>query len=590
MPDLRDKVPSTPPISISSVSTEQNLTGSWKYIQPAYHDRVAPCSAGCPTGVDVQGYMTFLRAGRIAEAADLLLRENPMPAITGRVCNHPCEEQCNRNNFDGAVAIHAVERMLGDQILDSPLPTPETVMHDEAVAVIGSGPAGLGCAYHLARLGYRVEVFEQEPEAGGMLRFGIPEYRLPRAVLDRQLSRYRAMGIRFNTGLRVGSDLQWSTLANDFAAIFIAGGAQLSKTLELGGDGGPDSIISGLAFLRAVNGGQQPKIGSRVVVIGGGNTAMDCARTALRLGAEVTHVVYRRTRTEMPAIAEEVQDAEREGVEFVFLASPLSLSRVDGQLNLTCERMTLGAEDERGRRALIRSDEQPLELQTDTVITAIGEDAELQILPVQLAGDEAPLDEWGRLPVANFFLGGDMAGEARTVATALGSGKRAAIGIDRYLRGSTGDASLDIPLEQLRIGGSASLSMTRWRGEDPVERVAPLNSIVTPEEINASYFEHVRRNEDQHVGFVQHFGETNAGITPAEALAEAARCFQCGVCNECELCRIYCSEAAIQIDGAGGRFVIDLDHCKGCGVCAVECPRGAITMEQLSAGNVRPAL
>jgi Pyruvate/2-oxoacid:ferredoxin oxidoreductase delta subunit len=321
-----------------------------------------------------------------------------------------------------------------------------------------------------------------------------------------------------------------------------------------------------------------------VIVIGGGNTAMDCARTAVRLGVDVTHVVYRRTREEMPAIAEEVLDAEREGVEFIYLAAPLSLSRKDGQLTLTCQQMRLGAPDAQGRPTPLATGSSNLELPADTIITAIGEDAELQMLPVEIR-DGVRVDDWGKLPVANFFLGGDMAGEERTVATSLGSGKRAAIGIDRFLRGSR-DAAADT-LADLQVGGNSPLSMARWRKADPVQRIAPLNNLVAAKEINTSYFEHVRRHEDQHAGLVGDFGETNLGIAPAETLAEAARCFQCGVCNECELCRIYCSEAAIQIDGTQGRFTIDLDHCKGCGVCAFECPRGAITMEQLGSISAR---
>ncbi len=575
-------VPGRPPLSVSRVSTEVNRTGSWKYTMPVYHDRVAPCSAGCPTGVDIQGYMTLLRENRVQEALELLLRENPMPAITGRVCNHPCEKLCNRCSFDGAVAIHAVERMLGDQELQSPLPQPATVLHEQRIAVIGSGPAGLACAYHLARQGYPVEVFEQELEAGGMLRQGIPQYRLPREVLDRQLERYAALGVRFHTGTRAGGDLDWLQLQRDFAAIFIASGAQISKVLRLEGAEDTTALISGLDFLRAVNRGERPSLGRRVLVIGGGNTAMDCARVALRLGSEVT-VVYRRTRDEMPAIAEEVDDAAREGVQFEFLAAPSRLESDAGRLSLVCRRMQLGEPDAQGRRSFAEADTDPFSLPADTILTAIGEDAELQVLPAAIR-DNTSHDEWGSSQEARFFLGGDVAGDERTVASALGAGKRAAIGIDRYLRGLRGEAQPAPSAVELRLGGSGAFSTVRWNRDDPVSRVDPVNTVVTPEDVNTSDFAHAARHEDEHLHRLSGFEESNAGISMGDALAEAARCFQCGVCNDCELCRIYCSEAAITRDPISGRLIIDLDHCKGCGVCAEECPRGAITMERLSAG------
>lgn len=574
--------PATPPVAVSSITTEANHTGSWKYIRPAYHDRVAPCNAACPLGVDVEGYMALLREGRIDEAAELLAREHPMPAVTGRVCNHPCEDGCNRRHFDDAVAIHAVERMLGDRLLAAPLPQALPVTHAEAVAVVGSGPAGLSAAYHLARLGYRVEVFEQAEKAGGMLRHGIPPYRLPRAVLDGQVERIRALGVEIHTGVSLGRDVRWSELAERFGAVFFATGAYVGKPLGVPGDDAA-GVWQGLGFLERCNRGEAPEVGRRVVVIGGGNTAMDCARTARRLGAEVT-VAYRRTRAEMPAIAAEIDDAEREGVLFRFLAAPERVDEADGRVRgIECTPMRLGEPDASGRRRPEPSGEPPFCLPADTVLLAIGEDAQLGMLPAEAAERGAlAVDAWGATRLSGIFAGGDAAGHDRTVAHALGAGKRAALGIDRYLRRQRGDEPPTDDLTALRYGGSGNLSSTRWRDDDPVRRVAPLNEVVGFESLNLNHFQHAARHPDRRTGngaAYGDFGEVNRGLESDVALTEAGRCFNCGVCNGCELCLIFCGDAAIHpsADG-GGRFEIDLEYCKGCGVCAAECPRGAISM------------
>jgi NADPH-dependent glutamate synthase beta subunit-like oxidoreductase len=569
--------PRTPFIAISSETTEANHTGSWKNIRPSYRDRVSVCAASCPTAVDIPAYMALLRAGRVDEACDLLLRENPMPAITGRVCNHPCEDECNRANFDGAVAIHSVERMLGDRIIGSPLPVPALVRHAEAIAVVGSGPAGLACAYHLTRLGYSVHVFEQHERAGGMLRLGIPEYRLPRAILDAQIERFAALGVTMRCGVRIGRDISWTALTHDFAAVFIASGAHVSKLLGLAAPLSPH-MSSGLEFLRRVNAGEHPPIGRRTIVIGGGNTAIDCARTALRLGAEAT-IVYRRTRAEMPAIAEEIEDAEAEGVRFEFLSAPVEVRNAGASLQLICQRMQLGDADATGRRGAIPTDEPAHVFEAETILTAIGEDPELDLLPDEVIdADSLVVDEWGSSNIANFFIGGDLANQSRTVANALGDGKRAAIGIDRYLRQCRGVQFDEDLFEQLCIGGEGALSITRWRQDDPVQRVAPLNTIVPSEEINLNHFAPAPRNQERRSHRILPDAEVHLGMWPKTGLQEAARCFQCGVCNECELCLIYCGDAAIVRGANGVRFEIRLDYCKGCGVCAAECPRGAIVM------------
>ncbi len=575
---------SSPPMAVSTTSTLENHTGSWRFIRPRYQDGVAPCDAGCPVGIDIEGYLYLLGKGREEEALDLLLRENPIPAVTGRVCDHPCETVCNRRHLDSAVSIHAVERALGDRILASPLPEPVPPAHEEEVAVVGSGPAGLACAYHLARMGWRVTVFEAEREPGGMLRLGIPEYRLPRAVLDRQIEWLEALGIRFRTEARLGLNLSWNDL-REFAAVFLATGAHRGRPMGMEGEEEAPGILAGLDFLKAVNRGERPEIGKRVIVVGGGNTAMDCARTALRLGAHAV-VLYRRTRKEMPAILQEIEEAEREGVEFVFLATPLRAVVEDGRLvALECRRMKLGEPDESGRRRPVPADEPPFTLEADTVLSAIGEVPDLDFLP-----DSVPHESWG-LRVGRLgetateegtllFAGGDLTEANRTVAFALGSGKRAAMGIARYLE-SGGRGWSEEELQALAFGPRGNLSVTRWRGEDPVPRHAPVNRIVTWEELNPAHFIPVPRREDRHLpaeGARQGFQEANLGLTFEEAMEEALRCFNCAVCNQCELCLIFCPDRAIRRLPDGTGFQIDMDYCKGCGVCVAECPRGAMVM------------
>jgi NADPH-dependent glutamate synthase beta subunit-like oxidoreductase len=566
--------PAPPHISVSRTSTLTNRTGSWKYILPRYRDGVAPCNATCPTGVDVEGYMNLLRQDRVADAMDLLLRENPMPAVTGRVCHHPCETACNRASFDDAVAVHLVERELGDRILAT---RPQRIANRrrETIGIIGSGPAGLACAYHLTRLGYRVTVFEREASAGGMLRQGIPAYRLPRSVLDAQIAWFRAVGIDILCNAAVDAE-RTAAMLEKFDAVFIATGAYHGRPLGAEHEGGA-GVLPGLKFLQAVNRGERPDVGRRVAVVGGGNTAMDCARAALRLGADVT-VLYRRTRAEMPAIAAEIEDAEREGVRFEFLAAPRALVREgDRLLGVEYERMVLGEPDASGRRRPVPSGEARRTLPADTVLTAIGEDAALEAAPVEsMAEGGIVVDQFGSTRVQRLWAGGDAAGVDRTVSAALGSGKAAAIGIDRLLRERAGEMPDERDPEELRWSGG-NFSMSRWRGDDPVRRTGAANETVDSDTLNPAYFAHVPRAVERVRQSVAGFGEVNLGLSPVEAMAEAKRCLNCGVCNECEVCLILCPDVAISRAEDGG-FIIDMEHCKGCGVCASECPRGAIVM------------
>jgi NADPH-dependent glutamate synthase beta subunit-like oxidoreductase len=602
--DIRRDAPSP---AAGAGSTVANQTGASTRMRPVYQDMVAPCNAACPAGMDVEGTMSLLRAGRLAEARDLLLRENPMPAVTGRVCGHPCQTACNRASFDDAVNIHAVERLLGDLEPASPAPAPART-RSERVAIVGSGPAGLACAYHLARLGYAVDVFEAEPEAGGALRYGIPEYHLPREVLARELERIRSQGVNFRCGVRVGGDLPWNELES-YDAVFLASGARVNRPLELAGQD-PADVRPGLEFLREAKAGGRGAVGPRVVVIGGTDTAVDCARTALRLGADPV-VVCQGTRADLSASTEAFDEAVREGVRFEFEVWPVAVltsehaedeEAIDAirtmyiesegdrprtrLVSVECVRMCAGEPGPSGERRALPIPGSNFSIPADTLLTALGEEPDLGFVPAEITrkGYVVKVDEFGRTNHPGFFAGGDITGEARTVAHSLGSGKRAAIGIDRHLREKAGEPLAAADPRALRYGGSGNFSITRWRADDPVHRTGELNEVVPFERLNLAHFKNAPGKPDRHRSFEERrssFAEANLGLTANEALAEARRCFECGVCNQCELCLIFCPDDAIRHRQDGPGFTLSEEHCKGCGICVTECPRGAKAMRRV---------
>lgn len=599
--DLEHGVPT---IAVSNTSTLANRTGSWKYIQPIYEDKIAPCNAACPVGIDIEGVMNLLRQDQPEAARDLWLRESPMPGVAGRVCDHPCQGACSRAQFDEAVNIHAVERMLGD-LPQLPRTTPLPRTRREQVAVVGSGPSGLACAYHLARLGYAVTVFEADPEPGGWLRYGIPEYRLPRAVLVREIERIRGEGVTVLCGVRVGADLPWNELSR-FAAVFLGSGARAREAFEWQ-EQGLESLRPGDDFLHEARAGQRAVAGRRVAVVGGNDTAIDCARTALRLGAEPV-VLFTGTREEMSADAEAVEEALREGVRFEFstrvvgtqvtphpederaldaIGTMFDSREVDEPhpqlVGLACVRMQRGELASDGSRRSVSLPGSSFVVPADLVVTADAPGPGADVLPPDLhrRGYVLKCDEFGRTSRDGFFAGGDLIEEPRTVAHALGSGKRAAIGIDHWLRTKAGETLPALDARALRYGGAGNMSMTRWRGDDPVQRANERNDVVRFEQLNMAYFTHAAATPDRHRAPGEggaDFGEANLGLTRDQAVAEAKRCFNCGVCNDCELCMIYCPDVAIKRHPGGHGFSLSYKYCKGCGLCVAECPRGAMTM------------
>jgi len=512
--------------------------------RPVYVDLLPPCNAGCPAGENIQAWLGHTQAGEHERAWRELVADNPLPAIHGRVCYHPCESVCNRANLDSAVSIHSVERFLGDLALergwqlDSP-PAPS----GKRVLVIGAGPSGLSAAYHLVRLGHEVEIRDAGAEPGGMMRYGIPAYRMPREVLDGELRRILELDVHITREHRV-TDLVAERDEGGFDAVFVAVGAHLSKRVEIPArDAGP--IVDAVSFLRGVASGERPVIGRRVAVYGGGNTAMDAARVARRLGAEETLIVYRRTREQMPAHAEEAQDAEREGVRINWLRT---ITAFDGP-ELTVEVMEL---DESG---FPRPTGRFETLAADTVILALGQETDTAFLR-GVPGIE--FDDDGTVRVSSslmtgcpgVFAGGDMVPSERTVTVGVGHGKKAARQIDAWLRESTA-------VRPAKHDTATFEMLNLWFFGDTARRQQPE---LPPQERVAG------------------FAEVVGGLSVGQATFEAQRCLSCGNCCECDGCVGACPEDAVIKLGPGHRYRFDYDRCTGCGACFEQCPVHAIEM------------
>lgn len=585
-----------PYLPMSLGTTLVNKTGSWRYIRPLYVDKTPPCNHNCPAGEDVVGYLALIEEGQYKEGWELIKQENPFPGVCGRVCPHPCESECNRRELGGAIAIHTLERFLADHAASQRPSVQASQRYDAKVAVIGSGPAGLACAYHLALRGYPVTVFEALPVVGGMMRVGIPEYRLPREVLEREIADIEALGVEIETNMRLGDNLKLSDL-EDYQAIFIAVGLQKSRKLNVPGEDA-EGVIPGLEFLKRVNLGEEVQVGPSVAVIGGGNTAVDAARSALRFGSDVREpqsnevtILYRRSREEMPAIAGEIEEALAEGVKIRYLTAPIELLTENGWvMGLKCVKMELGEPDESGRRRPMPIAGSEYALKADTVIPAIGQEADTSFLEtgeqrlIEVRRGHIFIDAAGATTRPGIFAGGDVATPFGTVAHAVGSGKRAALAIDKYLRGE--ELSGFPPIDEAVHAVPKDI--------DP--------AIVRFEDLNLAYFEEIERTEqpqrpiEERVSGFEYFGwaqyrEVNLGFNEEEAQAEAERCFNCGTCNLCDTCLIFCPDVAIarlvappypvplaRLNGAG--YEVNYDYCKGCGVCAEECPRYAISMEE----------
>ncbi len=563
-------------IPISYGSSEITQTGKWGFQKPETVFMTAPCQEACPAGINIPQFLYFANEGMYGEALLTILKESPFPAICGRVCFHPCEASCNRAQFDESVSIHTMERYVADATSNERielLPLSNRG-NPKKVAVVGAGPAGLSCAYFLSLLGHYVTIFEAKKEPGGVMRWGIPGYRLPKSILKRDIQRILSLPIELKTGVDVGKDISFDDL-DRFDAVFLSPGAGINTSLSIPGEE-LGQVWKGGQFLERINLKEKIKLREETIVIGGGNTAMDVARAALRLGSRVT-VAYRRTRDEMPAIRDEIEEAEGEGVQFKFLIQPVEVSlRRNKRLVVKFQCMKLSRPDGSGRPKAVPLRGKFITLEADHLITAAGEKVNLSWIPEELV--KRGLIQ--KNPSPKIFAGGDAVDQPRTIVTAIGAGKRAAISIDSFLRGTDGESILS----KTRVGGKGSLSMEAYLQGMENGNWPEVKKVVPYEEINTLFFDSSKRvrvrkrNRDR---VLRGFSEVNLGYSAKEAKSASSRCFSCGTCNYCYNCYYFCPEGVVSIDPAEGRKMVDFDHCKGCGTCAKTCPRGVVEMREL---------
>jgi 2-oxoacid:acceptor oxidoreductase delta subunit (pyruvate/2-ketoisovalerate family) len=565
-----------PEIPISLGFMDWNKTGAWRAQRPYYLDKTPPCNASCPVGNDIVSFIQKIVEEDWDGAWRVLREENPFPGVCGRVCFHPCESRCNRSFLDEPIAIHALERFVADFSEGQGQKVKREVEKGkERIAIIGSGPAGLSCAYHLARLHYPVTVFESFPLPGGMLRMGIPSYRLPREVLEREISLIESMGVEIRTGITLSQNLTWQDL-KDYSAIFLAIGAHLGRPLGIPGEK-RRGVFQGLEFLKRVNSGRKIELGEKVGIIGGGNTAIDVARSVIRLGKKPI-LLYRRSKEEMPAFEEEVSEALEEGVKIRYLVNPIRIHSKDGLKRLECLRMKLGEKDETGRRKPIPIPNSNFFIEVDSLIIAAGEEIEFSYFPkgIERKGGILLTQRDGSTGVKGVFAGGDLTSTQRTVAHAIGSGKKAALAMDCYFKEKDSEEAFRRTL----IGEGPSISIFRYLHPD--ERRMD-SHLVRFEELNLDYFEPAPRQKESKLTpkvRVKDFKEITSTLPSSLAVEEAGRCFSCGTCNGCETCYLFCPDASILKREGVFLREIDYDFCKGCGVCFTECPRGAITLKE----------
>lgn len=521
-------------------------TGSIRKSKPEYVHFLPPCNQACPAGENIQEWLSLAQEGKVEDAWRKLTEQNPLPAIHGRVCYHPCENSCNRKDLDTSVSIHAVERFLGDEALKNDWQyTPITFSSGKKIMIVGAGPSGLSAAYHLRKLGHEVTIFEAGPVAGGMMNFGIPAYRMPRNILQAEIKRIENFGVKIVLNYKV-ADILKEKENGGFDAVFVAIGAHIAKKVNIPAQEA-SKILDAVSFLKDAdeNSDNKPLLGRRVAIYGGGNTAMDAARTAKRLGADEAMIIYRRDREHMPAHEFEADEALSEGVKIHWLSSIKNMETS----SITVEKMQVI-----DGKAIPTGEYETLE--ADSLILALGQEADTDFLKniegITFKEDGTTVDVNAAMMTGypGIFAGGDMVPSERTVTIATGHGKKAARNIDAWLRNSTYEKSANNPLikiNQLQI----------WFKTD------------------------AEKKAQQHLDIekaVETFDEIVGGYTTEEAVYEAQRCLSCGNCFECDSCYGACPEGAISKNGKGEGYTINYDLCTGCGVCAEQCPCHALDM------------
>ena len=540
----------TPPIW-TTATTALLKTGTWRAALPVYQAPDSPCRQACPVNGGIAQWLQQARAGDWHGAWLTLTENNPFPAIAGRVCHHPCEAACNRGGYDAPLAVCALERHIGDRALDEGWRlAPGPVAREERVAVVGGGPSGLSAAYQLRRRGYAVTIFEAQPQLGGLLRDGIPPYRLPRAVLDGEIARVLDLGIEVRCGAPVATARRFERLRAEFDAVYLAMGASRPKRLAQLDYGAP-WVMDASAYLLQANAGAPPALGRRLAVIGGGSAAIDVARSARRAGCEVSLIALER-EAQMPAQREEVVQALEEGVTLVDGTQLRCATRNAQGVALDCARVDFQPGTHQGEFSVTPVAGGEFTVMADAVVTAIGQDTELALLQsfARIEGALLWTDAGGATSAERVYAGGDLASRARYVTEAIGMGRRAAQEIDRRLQGRAAQGD----------GAGPAL---------------PLNSI------NTHYFPHAARAQSARLDSGERLrveAEVELGLEAQQALAEAARCFSCGRCILCDNCFYYCPDMAIR--RVPGGYAVDGDYCKGCGLCVAECPTGSIAMRE----------
>ncbi len=568
-------------VPIARGSTEAFKTGAWSNRRPVHMQKVSPCWTDCPAGNSIPRALFKASQGDMDGALSVFLEETPLPGVCGSVCYHPCELACNRGSWDGAVNIRAVERAASEFGQAQPVIL-TTEGAGQPVAVVGSGPAGLSAAYHLARMGSPVTLYEAEKELGGLLRWGIPGYRLRPEVLQRDLDRVLSLNIEVKTGVKVDSEALREIRAAH-KAVFISIGCGSDVRMGIPGEN-EEGVFQGVAFLKAFGLGADVRVGRSVAVIGGGNAAMDAARAGLRLGADKVSILYRRTRQEMPAFEEEIEAAIEEGIAIHFLAAPVEVISQNGRTTgLRCIKTRLGEPDSSGRRRAVPIEGSEFVFEADTVISAIGQQADLGAFKAdQFAGaisadspsvsvDSASMET----SVAGLFAGGDLVNGPASVVQAIADGKRAAAAIHFRLQGK----DFATAEQQAKLGRGPGFSINalfrKREGWDP-------SSVVKFEDLEPLFLDKRPRGSlpvlDPDLR-KRSFDEIAQPLDLKTASSEAARCFFCGTCSACDRCYIFCPDISISDPGADQPgYVANPDYCKGCAICAAVCPRGVMSM------------